>query len=617
MWTPTAEDYRRLESITVTAGNDAPINALLAFGVAPVLGLIFSCVLVSVTLAEQQYGLRPLFFAAKHGRGKLTVCRWLGLLFGSFVFGGMLYGMTIGLSASLFGGLELDRMVQSIPALFSLTVPMTIRDFLWLYLACGIGVQIMLTMLVWIIFSWMELRQMAFLATAAVVGGSWLLYRVIPAQSFLAVVKYANPAATMDFMGCLTVYRNLGVGSALVKKNAVVLCSGIILTVLCTGFAIRSGIKRYSISSHGKFYGLVQKWMKALSVRYHALTGKLGFGGLECYKVLVMQKGALVLIALCYLFVQSYPVQEITYVGEAQFMRGFYDEFSGQGITPELEGYVADLQSKLDAVESEFLESKIAFENKEIGTTEYLAAAQKHAFDVQRKALSIIREKMAWVETQNALGFDAVIVDSAGYERLLEQTDSDRILVLVTLLGCIILSALLFPMEQKQGLKPMLRSARKGREKLAKKKLTLGLILSAVVFELYAGIRMGSIGLTFGFDCLTAPAHSLVQFGQSRLNLPIWMMLTGRMAAQWMVFGAVSVLMCLLTQKMSMVGAMMMGSVLCMGTAVLNLFGLPMPTVWNLLERTSLARCGALIALIVAGWIATICLWSGNRRERK
>lgn len=613
----TATDYRRLEQITVTPGNNAPINALLGFGVPPILGLIFACVLVSMTLAEQQYGLRPLIFSAKNGRGRLTACRWLGLLFGSVLFAALLYGLTIMLSTSLLGGVNLDRMVQSVPAMFSLTVPMTIREFLWLYLACGIGTQIMLTFVVWLTFSVVEQRQMAFLTTAVVVGVSWLLYRVIPAQSFLAVLKYANPAATMDFMGCLTVYRNLGVGSVLAEKNDVVLFTGIILTVACAAIAIWCGIKRYSISSHGKLYGLIQKWMKTLGDRYHAMIAKLGFGGLECYKVLVMQKGALVLAVLCFLLIQSYPVREITYVGEAQFMRGFYESYSGQGITQELESYVSDLQKKLDDVEEEFLASQTAFEQGSIDTAEYLAASQKYAaFDVQRKALATIREKMAWVESQTSQGFDAVIIDSTGYDRLLEQSDSDRIMVLVALLACIILSALLFPMEQKLGLRSMIRSTFKGQRVLAEKKLALGLVLSAVVFVLFAGIRMGTIGLTYGFDALTSPAHSLMQFGQSRLNLPVWVMLTGWLVSQWLIFGLVSVLVCLLTQKMSMVCAMMMGVVISMGTALLSLFGIPVQTVWNLLEWTSIPKCVALIALIISGWVTTVRMWSGNRRER-
>ncbi len=616
--TKTAEDYRRLQQITVTAGNDALINALLRFGVPSILSLIFACVLVSTMLAEQQYDLRPLIFATRNGRGKLTVCRGLGLLIGSVVFGGMLYGLTVILSASLLGGLEMERMVQSVPALFSLTTPMTVGAFLRLYLMSGIGVQLMLTMAVWLTFSVMEQRQMAFLATAGLVGVSWVLYRLIPVQSFLAVLKYANPAAGMDFAGCLTVYRNLGVGALLMEKNRIVLWSGLILTTLCASFAIRCGIKRYSISGHGRLYGLIHKWINAMSRRYHAAIAKLGFGGLECYKMLVMHKGAIILTVLCLLLVQSYPVREITYVGEAQFMRGFYEAFSGQGITPELEGYVSELQKKLDEVEAEYLASKAAFENSEITTADYLAASQKYAaFDVQRKAMETVREKMAWVESQNAMGFDAVIIDSTGYDQLLEWSDSNRILVLVALLGCIVLSGLLFPMEQKPGLNPMIRCSRKGREKLAGKKLALGLALSAVVFGLFAGIRMVSVGLTYGFDVPTAPAHSLAPFGLSSWNLPIWVTLIGWAAAQWLVFGAVSVLVCLLTQRMGMVGAMLLGAALSMGTAVLSRFGINVPTVWNLLEGTTLFQCCVMILLIIAGWVLTVRLWSGYGRNQK
>lgn len=615
--TKTAEDYRRLEGVTVTPGNDAPITALLHYGVPAVLGLIFSCVLVSVTLAEQQYGLRPLIYASRHGRGRLTVCRGIGLLFGSTVFGGALYGSAIILSISLLGGVEPERMIQSVPELFSLTVPMTVREFLVLYLACGIGVQILLTMVVWLIFSMMEQRQMALLASVGLFGVSWLLYRAIPAQSILAVLKYTNPAAGMDFMGVLTRYRNLGTGAMLVEKNRVVLWTGIILAILSAGGAITCGIRRYSISSHSKFYGLIQKWMKTLSVRYHRLIGRLGFCGLECYKVLMMQRGLLLLIILCWLFVQSYPVRDITYVGEAQFLQDFYSEFSGQSITPELEEYVTKLQEKLNDVEAEYLANKAAYECGEMGVSDYLEMSQKYnAFDAQRKALNIIRQKIAYLEDENARGYEAVILDPIGYESLLKWSDTDRILVLIALFGCITLSSLLFPMEQKPGLRAMIRGTRRGRSGLAGRKLILGLVFSAVVFGLFAGIRMGAVGLTYGFDRMTAPAHSLAQFGDSRWNLPIWLMLAGWLASQWLVFGSVSILVCLLTQRMGMVGAIMMSTVLIMGTSVLSLFGISVPTVWNLLEQASLIQSGMMIILMVAGWLLTDRLWSRNGRER-
>ena len=167
-------------------------------------------------------------------------------------------------------------------------------------------------------------------------------------------------------------------------------------------------------------------------------------------------------------------------------------------------------------------------------------------------------------------------------------------------------------MEKKQGLKPMIRSTRKGRQVLAAKKLMLGITTSVVVFGPYAGIRMGSIGLTYGYDLLTAPAHSLMQFGQSICNLPIWLTLAGLLVSQWLVFGLVSAFVCLLTHKIGMIGSMMIGVVVSLGTAVQNVFVLPFPTIWNLLEQNSLINCCVLLSLMVAFWRITVRLWSEN-----
>ena len=83
------------------------------------------------------------------------------------------------------------------------------------------------------------------------------------------------------------------------------------------------------------------------------------------------------------------------------------------------------------------------------------------------------------------------------------------------------------------------------------------------------------------------------------------------------MFGAVSVLVCLLTQKMNMIGAMMMGMVVSMGSAVMSLFGIPALTVWSLMEQTSLPQCCALVMWMIAGWYTTVQLWIGNGRIRK
>lgn len=621
----TTDDYRRLSNVQVTAGNDTPIDALVSYGIPGIFCLLFACVAVSQTLAESQYNLRPLIYATKNGRGKLTAWRGLGLLVGSLVFGLLLYGSTIFLSQWLLGSVDLNRMVQSVPTLFGLTVPMTIGEFLGLYLACGVLVQVMLTALVWMLFSLLEQRQMALLCVAGVVGLSVLLYQVIPAQSFLAVLKYANPAAVMDFTQAITTYRNLGVGSFLIEKNWLVLTAAVTVTIACVIAAGWCGVKRYSISSHGKLYSTVQRWLRKLSQWYHGLVSRLSFGGLEGYKVLVMQRGILVLALAAWIFTQSYPTREITYVGEAQFLLGFYEEFSGQSITPELENYVDSLQQRLDDVEAEFAASQLAFQNGEISVEEYLTQSQKYAaYDIQRNALETILGKIAYIQEQEALGFDAVILDSIGFDSLLKDTTTDRIMELICLFAVILLSTFIFPIEQKKGLYQMVRSTQKGRTHLARKKLVLALILSYVVFSLFAGIRAYSVAVTYGLGNLTAPVHSLGQFAGSGMNLGIWATLAIYFFAQWQVFAAAAVITCLLTQVLPHQIALLTASAVGIGTAVLSLFGFQLPTVWGALEGvTACVFTGNWMYLIdavltlVGAWLTAVSLWSNSRRGVK
>lgn len=621
----TAEDYCRLSDISVTVGNDITINALVAYSIPGIFCLLFACVVVSQTLVESHYNLRTLIYSTKNGRGRLTTWRGLGLLAGSLVFGVLLYGSTLLLSQYLLGPVDLNRMVQSVPALFGLTVPMTIGEFLGLYLACGVLVQVMLTALVWMLFSLLEQQQMALLSVVSVVGLSVLLYQVIPPQSFLAVLKYANPVAVMNFTQSITAYRNLGIGSFLIEKNWLVLTAAMIVTITCAIAAGWCGMKRYSISNHSRLYRTVQRWLRKLSQWYHGLVSRLSFGGLEGYKILVMQRGILVLALAAWIFTQSYPTREITYVGEAQFLLEFYEEFTGQGVTPELESYVNQLQKKLDDVDAEFIASQLAFQNGEIGVEEYLTQSQKYAaYDVQRDSLETIRGKIAYIREQEALGFDAVILDSMGYVSLLETSTTDQVMQLICLFMVILLSSFLFPIEQKKGLYQMVRSTQKGRTHLAKKKLVLALILSFVVFVLFAGIRMYSIAATYGLSCLTAPAHSLDQFAGSNMNLGIWFALAIYYLIQWLVFAAAAVLTCLLTLVLPQQLALLTVSAVGIGTALLSLFGFQLPTVWSALEGvTACVFVGNWMYLIVTtialigAWLATVCLWSNSRRGAK
>ncbi len=621
--TKTADDYRALAQIAVTPGNDGPIDALLGYQIPGAICLIFACLAVGQALVERQYNLRTLIYATKQGRGRLTAWRGLGLALGSGMFALLLYGSTIVLACTVLGQVELGRMAQSVPALFALTTPMTLGQFLGLYLCCGVAAQGVVTMAVWMLFSLLEQRQMALLAVAGVGGVSLLLYLAIPAQSFLAVLKFANLAAVVLFPQVLTGYRNLGVGSLLVEKNLLVAGAGLAAGVTCAGVAAWCGAKRYSIASHGRLYRRVQEGMGRMSEWYHRQVSRLPFLGLEGYKILMTQRGMLVLAAAALIFAQLYPVRQITYVGKDVILMEVYAEFGGQGVTPQLQDYVQRLQEKLDQVEADYNQAKEAFQAGELSPEDYMIQNQKYgAYDTQRNALSSLKEQISYLQMQQERGHEAVLLDTLGYERMVEQTFTDQIGAMICLFGVMLLHGFLFPMEQKKGLYQMIRSTPRGRRKLAGKKLALGLGLGGVCFGLFWGIRTYSIGASYGLPLLLAPAHSLELYSQSPLNLSLGATLALEALGQWMVFAAGGMLTCLLTQFLRRESALMAAAAVGIGTAVLRLAGLGVPTVWSALNsvvegtRTGNWMGFLMTALALAGTAtAAVWLWNHARRD--
>lgn len=618
----TAQDFARMKGAVITPGNDLSIQMLTIYNLLPVFLGLFACVLVSQTLAEGQYHLRALIYSTKNGRGKLTLHRFLILLLASVLFSFLLYSSTIALSWALCGGFDWGRTAQSVEALFSITTPMNLGQFVLVYILWGMATQIMLTGVVWLVFSLLEQRQVALLALGGITGVSLLLYKAIPAQSILALLKYANPMAMIDFSGAIGVYRNVGFGDLLVEKTGIILASCAVVSLISLAAAARCGVQRYPVSSHGRLYAAVKHLLQRCSRIYHRGVSRLSLLGLELYKVLMMRKGILVAAALIVLLVQAYPVRPVTMVGSAQFMDAFYHRFGGQGYTEEVDAYVSELQEKLDGVERELKESTAAFQAGEITLDQFQAKRQKYAaYDVTRAGLASIRESAAYLRAQEAAGHSACFVDPTGYERLLNQSGiPDRAMALLSALAVMLLSAFLFPMERENGLYQMLRSTRRGRTYLARKKLTAAVILSTLIAALYQGARVFQIAGTFGLDHLDAPAHSLELFAQVSGNGSIGSVLALLLLSRFLLMGILAVVVCLLTQWMGAVPAFLAGTVGCVAPLILNGLGMRLPTIWDLADGVQNAILAgtwsialALIALLAAAWKWTEYTWEKRR----
>lgn len=551
----TAMDYAVMEHIPITPGNDLSTLKLLNYGLPSLICLIFSLILVTAALEERNCGLLPLLRSCKNGRGNLTLWRFGGLVSGSVLFSLLLYGTTMLASLWMFGPIQQDRTVQSLPELFGITVPMSLGQLWGRYLVLGMMVQLMLTALVWGIFALSEHRVLAVFWLAVILGGSLLLYRLLPEQSPVAFLKYANPVAAMNFMRLIGTYRNVPLGTWLVEKSWLVFGTLAAVPCICVPLALWNGACRYAVADHGRGYRLVLRFTHGSRSLYHRTVSLLPFPMLELYKTLVLRRGAVVLLVLLILLASAYRPKTPVYVGDAQVMHDFYEQFGGVGITREVLFYTEELQTELTEVEEQWQQASDAYDSGRISMEEYeLAYRRYEAYALRRQALQQIESHLEYIRQQESLGYDAVMVESTAYEHLLDSSNADRAIEIAAIFTLVVLCAVACSEDTKRGLSALLRSTPKGRGWLAWHKVGESMLFSVAICTLLKGARVYNVAAAYGLPQLWAPVHSLEAFAESPLKVSIASALVLQYLQEWLIYAGVAMVaaaICLVRKRRS------------------------------------------------------------------
>lgn len=551
----TAMDYAGMEHIPITPGNNLPTLKLLSYGLPALICLVFSLILVTAALEERNCGLLPLFRSCKNGRGKLTFWRFGGLVSGSVLFSLLLYGTTMLATVWVFGSIQPDRTVQSLPELFGITLPMSLGQLWGRYLILGMMVQLMLTALVWGIFALSEHRVLAVFWLAVILGGSLLLYRLLPEQSPVAFLKYANPVAAMNFMRLIGTYRNVPLGTWLVEKSWLVFGTLAAVLGICVPLALWNGARRYAVADHRIGYRLVLKFTHRSRRLYHRAVSLLPFPMLELYKTLFLRRGAVVLLALLTLLAGAYRPKTPVYVGDAQVMHDFYEQFGGMGISKEVLSYTEELQAELNEVEEQWQRTSDAYNGGSISMGEYeLAYRCYEAYALKRQALEQIQSRLEYIRQQETLGSDAVLVEPTTYEHLLDSSNTDRVMESIAIFTLVLLCVAACLEDKDRGLPALLRSTPKGRDWLAWHRVGVSLLFSVAICTLLKGARVYSVAAAYGLPQLWAPVHSLEAFAESPLKVTIAGALAVQFLQEWLIYAGLAMVtgaICLIRKRRS------------------------------------------------------------------
>ncbi|MBQ9885880.1 MAG: hypothetical protein IJM37_03350 [Lachnospiraceae bacterium] len=509
----TLKDYDGLEGIKLKLGIDEPVTSVMNYSLVHFLMLVFIILLVSRLMSERKQGLWSMVYAAPKGRAVLALRR-LGIISaGISIMGVLLYGSLFATAFWYYGGLEdIYRNIQSIEMFRNFIIAMPVWAFILLYIAVNIVCSILVALVVWIILSLISNTVPAF-ATLGIIGAAeYVMYKFIPIQSNFSILKCVNLFAFIDPTETLITYRNLNLFSLAINRRR--LCT-IVLVVLLVVFSIvcvRINARKKPVQSLGRFEIFILKLVDRLVSLYRRIIERLSPVGHELYKILILQKGILVLVVLAWYLISTINTSTIYYSRAGTYINEFYEKYSGRpGVA--VNRYLEKLENEINDVYEEYAKLNEGYEKGEVTYDELFDASMKlNAYSAKEEACSAIRSKTYYLQMlEMERGIKGWLLNDAGYKCLFDE-DSRNVNnthALLALFAVVLMLSGVFSYEKKSGTVCLTRSAYGGRKLIFKKKLAAAAIITFIIWLIVYGIEIYNVARMFGLDCFGAPVQSL------------------------------------------------------------------------------------------------------------
>lgn len=506
----TASDFEPLNDVTLTMEANGAVEAFIHAPLTDYLMVILSFLLVVSFLEERKLGLWSLIHATPQGRLRLTLYRALALLGGCVLGTLLLYGETWMLSLYVYGGAgDLGRAVQSIEVLGKLPALFSVGQFLLHYVLLRIATMYLVSLLLWLLLSWMPHGKFAFFVAAGILSLEYALYTFLPVQSSLNPLKYWNLFTYISLSDLYTEYLNINV---LGYPWGIRIISELALLPLCVLFLIACIMTQCAQKPCNQI-----DWVAPIATKCNRLTDKvfcgLGLWGMEWFKTLWLQKGIVVILFFLYIISQlSFSANIPVSSAVDRTVKQYTVALEGE-ITPDTFAQIGQIEEELQSTINTYEEAKIAYQNGEMERSQLnIYAHEAEVAQIKQEAVSIVQQRVEnLVDNANQLGITPWLVESTPYESTYGEAASknQQNASILALLALVFLLAGNLPYERRSGVMPLLIASPRGRNSLLKRKVAVAGLWATVVWAVVYGWELHTLLSSIPMDTLSAPIQSL------------------------------------------------------------------------------------------------------------
>lgn len=573
----TVKDYDKLKGISIELGNDKPITSVLDFELIHYLVFFFSVVVIFCFVEERKKGLQNVVYSMPNGRANLAVRR-AGVLVLSVASANILMYFVLFASAFIiYGGVQdLFRNVQSIEMFQNFVFPMSELQFIFFYVAINILTQLAAAFLVWFLVAFIKNTGMAIGAAGIIFAFEFLLYSLLPIQSNFALLKCINVFYYINPTQAIVKYYNINAFVTVINLFWIVVITSVIIILIFGILSVTVSVRNHPEKTPSRLEIAFGKFLSKVKALYWRIVEKLNVLGVEFYKILIIQKGIVVLAVFAFVLFNSASTDYIYMSGADSIVKTFYEQYSGP-ITDDTNMYIENLENEINEIDEEFNQKSEAYANGEISEEEYTNASLKHqAFDNKREALQKINERIEYITSSEEQGSEAWLVNPDGYTKLLGEYGLSRQqnYALISIFCIIILMSGIFSFEKRSQMYPALMASYGGRRFLFNKKIICVTILTAVIWAVSLCAEFYDVCSQYTLSEFNAPIKSLEFLSGLPFNISIGAFLAIMYFLKFVIMLSVTYAVCFISSKLKYEAVIIISSVILIIPSILYSIGI-------------------------------------------
>ena len=562
----TKKDFEGLLPVQPVSFDYTFLTEFLSFTALNGIAVLSVMVVAFALVDENRRGLSQMIFSSTGGRGKLALEKIAAMLLWSFFITIFLYGGTLAASTLLFhGNLAecMDYPIQSLPMFSSLPWRLGIGEFLLVYLCYRFAVLFLVMLIVWTLLFVIGNLLFAGGAAAAIGILSWLSYRLVDINSPVNVLRYCSLWYLVMSNGFFTDYKNLNLFSHAVNKNSVVFAEMLFVALFVSGITVVVGhCRRPCTGTVGRLRKKTEKLGRKISLFTAYLQEKLSLTGAEYYKVLVSQRGIVVILAVLAAFVYKTDFTSLQLSAKQEMYLEFLNEHMGV-LDEKSEKAVASVEQEIRNVDKELEEAARLNKKGELSDPEFGKVIRRwQAYEKIRDYFELLQEQTAYLKKlKKERNIDGWYVNVYSYNHLLRDRAGLSSLFLV--FGIVLLCSGIFSTEDTCGMRPAIRGSVNGRTVIFKKKMQVAFVLAFLLFLATSALEIGEAAWVYGLRGLAAPVQSLAALSFVPLECSIGAFLAGLYLMKAVMLFAVSAFTCMFSARTTQKFTIGLALVLC------------------------------------------------------